>query len=194
MQEGGNMKAVLPLLILAALLVCGSCDTRVKQTGEASLVAPDFPIYPGGTDVSWFTWEGTNISGLSYTVSLSFPSRNILEYYDKEFGRRGFVVQKQAATYENGEWYISYSDEYAKVRAAAHLRSYWIDINDRRILRLELFYDWRQDPSGEIQNVIIEGLEMGLDVAINNIEAYKEFAARRGARGVTRLIQQPKSK
>jgi hypothetical protein len=172
------MKAALPFLMLAVLFIGGSCDNEVKQSGEHGLLALGVPIYSGGTDVSEFMWEGTNISGLSYRVSLPFPSRNVLEYYDSEFGMRGFVVQKQTSVYENREWYISYSDKYAEVRASAYLRSYWIDPKARRVIRLNLFYDYRQDPSGEIQNVVIDAFEVEPGKAINSIDAYEEFAAR----------------
>ncbi len=132
------VKFIIPLLILPIVyFVC-------MQISNKQLATSDFlnkKVYPGSYDHITTNTEQSGLYALIYKVKLKYPSKKILDFYDKEFAHQGWAKFSDNKYYGDAREWESFIDETQKGEPLIHqIIAFWINDNKEQVYHLVLRY------------------------------------------------------
>jgi len=121
-------------------------ECRGDEVGERNskiISKTQIPIYPGAMDVKHYSLKNGLIKGVSYKVKLPYPSKDVLDFYNKEMSKRGYKpFVEEYYKYADRKWQF-FEDVTKKDKLyVSQLIAYWVDSNRKRRVVLALRYYW----------------------------------------------------
>jgi len=170
----GISKHNITLIVIVLVLILNSL-CQYYERNDKPMDRLNLPIYPEISDVSELERRVEGLQGIAYIVPIAYPSKGVLKYYDKELNKTGFIINKPESFINDREWRISYDDIYSRNPIDANLQAFWLNINRRQAIRLELFCDLR-DKMVKYQVVVVYILNLKSKKPIDTIDIYDEFS------------------
>ena len=101
------------------------------------------PIYPGAINVKHYSLKNGLIKGVSYKVKLPYPSKDVLDFYDKEMSKRGYKpFVEEYYKYVDRKWQFLEDVTKKDKLYVSQLIADWVDSNRKRRVVLVLRYYW----------------------------------------------------
>jgi hypothetical protein len=148
---------LLPLL--AILLSIHGVDSTFAM--QVQYLLKDL-VFPGGFDINTNEQKEYNTYSISYSVKLPYPSKKVVEFYDRILGEDGWYPYVESHRKYADRMWQDFVDEAQEGSPLVHqLFTQWKKGNEIAFLSIRYYsYDLKQDnlkiPSNDVQNVTLQ--------------------------------------
>lgn len=137
---------LLNMAIVISLMVVGGagCEKSSNVSKEFQRISS----YIGAQQIKYYSYNNGSTQGVSYHVKLFYPTKEVLEFYDKKLAKYGYrpYVEKYYK-YADRKWQMFIDGTKEGKPNVAQLTASWIDSTGTKRANLVLRYYWYVDSS-----------------------------------------------